>query len=189
VDVAWIAAPLMADLQQLSGAAGGQDHFPCTLKGIGHLLFTVHVQAGIQTIHRLRCMPEIRRGNDHRVQILFLREHVLIVGVGVQLVPVLLQKTIRTLQIVLAPDIAHGLESDIGDLQAGVQEHLSLRSRSDQGNVHFVGGGSFLASLFFPLGGQRREQDARSRGRSVAQKAAPVNSCHGYLLSFRWFGS
>jgi hypothetical protein len=38
-----IAAPLMADLKELSCSPGGPDHLSSAIESVGHLLFTVNV--------------------------------------------------------------------------------------------------------------------------------------------------
>ncbi len=90
--VSWIAAALMAYLQQLAGFLCGLEHFPGAFKGVGHLFFAIDVQPGLHTRHRMRRMPEVGCGNYHRVKVLLLVEHFFVINIGIDLVAVSLEQ-------------------------------------------------------------------------------------------------
>ena len=75
-------------------------------------------------------MPEIRRSDYHRIEVLFLVEHVLVVNIGVVLVAILFKQARDFLLIIFRPDIANGLEAKAGDLQTGIYQDLSLSACS-----------------------------------------------------------
>jgi len=60
---------------------------------------------------------EVGRGNNDRVEVLFLIEHLLVVLIGVVLVPVLSQASGAVVAVV-GPDVTNRLEADAGYLQA-----------------------------------------------------------------------
>ena len=75
----------MADLQQLSGLAHRLHHGARAFDGVAHHLFAIDVQPGLQAGVGDGRVPEIRRGDDDRLQILFVREQVLVIFIGADL--------------------------------------------------------------------------------------------------------
>ncbi len=75
----------MADLQQLSGLAHRLHHGARTVNGVAHHLFAIDVQARLQAGVGDGRVPEIRRGDDDRLQIFFLGQQILVIFVIVDL--------------------------------------------------------------------------------------------------------
>ena len=110
--IAWIAASLETDLQVLAGLTRGLHHAPRPSQRVGHGGFTVHVQPCLEAGVGLLGMAEIRCGNDHGIQVLFLGQKRLKVHVGPGLVTVLLQYSCHTTQREVLPDVTDGLEAN-----------------------------------------------------------------------------
>ena len=85
-EITRIAPALMTDLQQLAGLAHRLHHGARALDRIAHHLFAVHIQAGLEACVGHRRMPEIGRGDNHRLKIFFLRQQVLVIFVGADFV-------------------------------------------------------------------------------------------------------
>ena len=144
VEVARVAAALVPDLEQLPGLAGGRDHLARALERVRHLLLAVHVLARLQAIHRVRRVPEVGRRDHDRVELLLLVEHLAVVLVAADLELVLLERVHHAPLVELGPDVAHRPEAQAGDAEHGVEQHLPLGPRADEGYVDLlqVGGSS-----------------------------------------------
>ncbi len=140
VQVARVAAALVADLQELARLPGGEHHAPRALQRVRHLLLAVDVLAGLQAVHGVLRVPEVGSGDDDRVELLLLVEHLPVVFVPVHVELELPQGVDHALLVVLLPDVAHGAEAQAGDAQHGVQQHLSLRPRAEQRHVDLARG-------------------------------------------------
>ena len=111
VDVARVRAALVADLQELARLALRQHHAAGALERVRHLLLAVHVLAGLQGVNRVLRVPEVGRGDDHRVELFLLVEHLAVVRVAIRFLLEPLQGVDDPAQVVLGPDVAHGAEA------------------------------------------------------------------------------
>jgi hypothetical protein len=112
------------------------------------------VLARLETVHGVGGVPEVGGGDDDRVEILLLVEHLAVVFVAVDVELVFLEDSDRSLLVVLRPDVTHRPEAEPRDPQHGIEENLPLGSRPEEGHVHLrdvvgrgglpLGGGSLL---------------------------------------------
>ena len=131
-----IAAPLVADLQELAGFLLTLDHLPGLRQIVGHLLLAVDVESGLHAGDGVLGVPEVGRRDDDRVDVaLLLVEHLFVVDIGVVLVPVAIQQARYALLVVSLPNVADSLELDVRDLEAGFHQDLPLGAGAEQGHV------------------------------------------------------
>ncbi|MBA7634794.1 hypothetical protein ES703_42392 [subsurface metagenome] len=88
MNVAGVAATLMANLQELAGFLCGLEHLFSAFECVGHLLFAIDVQPGFETGNSVLGVPKIRRGNYDGVKVFFLIEHFLVVHISIMLVAI-----------------------------------------------------------------------------------------------------
>ena len=138
VQVARVRAALVANLEELAGLAGGHHHAPRALEGVRHLLLAVHVLAGLEAVDRVLRVPEVGRGDDDRVELLLLVEHLAVVLVAVDLVLELLHRVDGAPLVVLRPDVAHRAEPQAGDAEHRLGQHLALGARAEEGHVDLL---------------------------------------------------
>ena len=138
VEIARVRSALVADLQELAGLAGGRHHAARPLEGVRHLLLAVHVLAGLQTVDRVLRVPEVGGGDDDRVELLLLLEHLAVVLVAADLVLEPRETVDDPLLVVLGPDVAHCAEAQAGDPEHRVGQHLALGSRAEEGHVDLL---------------------------------------------------
>ena len=135
VQVARVRAALVADLKELARLALGGHHAARALERVRHLLLAVHVLAGLEAVDRVLRVPEVRRRDDHRVELFLLVEHLAVILVGVRLVLEPLEAVDDALLVVFGPDVADGAEAQPGDAEHRVGEHLPLRAGAEEGDV------------------------------------------------------
>ena len=82
-------------------------------------------ETGLQAGVGHRRMPEVRRRNDNRLQILFFGEQVLIILVSADFVAELLQVALALAAVVL-PDVAQGHQPDALNVQERLEQNLAL---------------------------------------------------------------
>ena len=99
----------MTDLAQFARLAHGPHDRASALDRIGHHLFAINMQAGLQAEIRVRRMPEIRSRDDNRIEAFFLRQHVFNISVGGDLKAGFAQ-TVLSVSAAEGPDIADGAE-------------------------------------------------------------------------------
>ncbi len=173
----------MADLQELAGLALRLHHAPGALERVGHLLLAVHVLASLQGVDRVPRVPEVGRGDDHRVELFFLVEHLAVVLIAIRFLLEPLQGVDDPALVVLGPDVAHRAESDARDAEHRLHEHLALGTGAEQRDVDLlqprVGGGRRsgrlfpAASVLLLLAPRVAEQpERRDRGQPHQQVAA-----------------
>ena len=174
----------MANLEELAGLPGGQHHAPRALERVRHLLLAVHVLAGLEAIDRVLRVPEVGRGDDHRVELLLLVEHLAVVLVAVHLVLELPHRVDSALLVVFLPDVAHRPEPQTGNAEHRFGQHLALGACADEGDVDLLqaGGGGrrlrgllqlrlLIAPLLLP---RVAEETERGDGRQPLQHVAPI---------------
>ena len=83
---------------------------------------------------------EIGRGDDDRVKIGDLGEHLAVIFVGLRIVAEFFKQTLG-IGAVVAPDVDDGFEADAGDFEGGVSEDAALFAAADEGDVELVGFG------------------------------------------------
>jgi hypothetical protein len=190
VDVSRMAAALVPDLQQLAGLAGGEHHPPGAIQRVGHLLLAIHVQPGPEAIDSLSAVPEVRRGNDDRIESLLFFQHLAVVVIAIHGKAALRQLVDRAFETVLRPDIADRTESQTRDPQHGIEQHRPLGPGANQGHVQLpevpygdAGPqlGRLLRLLIHPLLVHGVPEQAEHRDRSDALEKIPTAQC------FRWF--
>ncbi|MGD0744793.1 MAG: hypothetical protein ABSA45_06525 [Verrucomicrobiota bacterium] len=143
-EVARVAAALVADLQQLSGLPHRLHHRTGAFDGVAHHLFAIDMESRLEAGVGNGCVPEIRRGHDNGLQILFPRQQVLIIFVGPHLHTERIQVTLAVSARVW-PDVHDGDEPDAVDFQKRFQQHAALRAEADERDVDFVVRGFGLA--------------------------------------------
>ena len=96
---------------------------------------------------------EIGRGDDDRVEIGDLGEHLAVIFVGLRVVAEFFEETL-SVSAVVTPDIDDGFEADAGDFEGGVGEDAALFAAADEGDVELVGlGDDFSAASDVRRGG------------------------------------
>ncbi len=129
-------------------------------------------------------VPEVGRGDDHRVELFLLVEHLAVVRVAIRFLLEPLQGVDDPPQVVLGPDVAHRPEAHAGDAQHRFHEHLPLRAGAEQPDVDLLqirsGGGrrgsgrlSAATVLLLPAPGIAEEPERRDR-RQPHQQVAPT---------------
>jgi len=129
---------LPADLEELASLVGGLDDLAAVVDGQGHLLFQVHVQTGGETRDGLFGVEAVRRGDDHRVEVLLPDEHVPVIDIVIDRVLVLSQQLGRVNPAVV-PDVAHRLELQARQLHAVEYQLTPVVARADDGDVKPLG--------------------------------------------------
>ena len=196
VQVARVAAPLVPDLEELPRLPGREHHAPGALQGVRHLLLAVDVLAGLQAVDGVRGVPEVGRRDDDRVEVLLLVEHLPVVFVPVDLELELLEGVHDPLLVVLRPDVAHRPEAQAGDPEHGVEQHLPLGPRAEEGDVDLgdvlrgrgrLGARGLLRLLLvLVLLSPGVAEEAQGRhGREAQQHVAPVELLPGGLRARR----
>ncbi len=148
-----IAAPVMADLQQLAGLAGGAHHRARALDLVRHQLLAVDMLAGAHAGVGVLRVVEVRRRDNHRVEVGHARQHLAIVLERPGIVTELAKQAL-TVGPVVGPDIGDGAEADVRDLERGIEQHAALFTATDEADVEGIrapGGG--------PRAGGRRRGD------------------------------
>ena len=179
--IPWIAAALMADLQQLSGFAHGLHHRTRTFNRVAHHLFAVNMKTGFEAGVGHRRMPEIGRGDKNRLQILFLREQIFVILVGANLVAELLQIALA-FPAVVVPDVTKGHQPDTLNIEQGFEEDLALLAIADKSDVDGVQGRLFNRGGLFAgvgLAGLQQHRGAR-QGRS-SNKVTTIQLIYHFL--------
>src|ERR1035437_5595870 len=126
-------------------------------------------------------MPEIRRGDKNRLQVLFLRKQIFVILVGANLVAELLQIALA-FPTVIVPDVAKGHQSDTLNIEQGFEKDLALLAIANKSNVDGVqrrllnSGGLFAA---VGLAGLQQHRGAR-QGRST-DKVATIQLIYHFL--------
>ncbi len=138
VNVARIAAPLVADLQELACLARRLDHLACPGHRTGHLLLAVDVQTCVETTERMPRVPEVRRRDNHCVEVLLAGEHIFIINVCPGRMAVVLKNPFGTLETVRLPDVTDRLEPYTADMQTGIHQGIPLRSGAQKSHVDVV---------------------------------------------------
>ena len=98
-------------------------------------------------------VPEVRRRDDHRVDLFLLVEHLAVVRVAVRFLLEPLQGVDDAAQVVLGPDVAHRAEAQAGDAEHRLHEHLALRAGAKQRDVDVLeasGSGGRCGGRLFP---------------------------------------
>ena len=174
----------MPDLQELARLALGRHHAARAVERVRHFLLAIDVLAGLEAVHRVLRVPEIRGRDDDRVELFFLVEHLAVILVGVHLMLESAETVDDALLVVLRPHVADGAEAEAGDAQHGVGEDLSLRAGAKEGDVDHleVGGrlrrrgdlrdsGLLVGALSFP---RVAEEPERGKRRESLQYVAAV---------------
>ena len=138
MDVARVRAALVADLEEFAGFALGKHHAAGALERVRHLLFAVHVLAGLQARNRVRRVPEIGRRDDDRVELFLLVEHLAVVFVAVGLLLEPLEGVDDAPLVVIGPDVTHRAEAQARDAKHRLHQHLALSPGAEQGDVDLL---------------------------------------------------
>ena len=88
------------------------------------------MEPGLQAKGGVRSVPEIGRGDDDRVEPLFLREHVLDVGICLDLEPGLAE-AVLPVGAAEGPDVADRAEIQPGNAEHRVEQHAALDAEAD----------------------------------------------------------
>ncbi len=143
-----------------------------------------HVLASLQGVDRVLRVPEVGRGDDHRVELLLLVEHLAVVLIAIRFLLEPLQGVDDPALVVLGPDVAHRAEAHAGNAEHRLHEHLALGAGAEQRDVDLlqtrVGGGRRSGRLFpatavllLPAPGVAEEPERRDRGQPPQQVAPP----------------
>ena len=110
INVARIASALMANLKQLTSLATCQHHVLRRRQAVRHFLFAVDMKAFFKAGDGVLGMPKIRSSDQHRIQILLILKHLLIIDISRSLMAeptVSFKGTGDTAKIALFPDVAN----------------------------------------------------------------------------------
>ena len=110
INVAGVTSALMANLKQLLSLAPCQHHVLRRLQAVRHFLLAVDMKAFFKAGDGVLGMPKIRSGDQHRIQILLLLKHLLIIDISRSLMAepaVGFKGTGDTAKIALFPDVAN----------------------------------------------------------------------------------
>ena len=128
----------MADLEELAGLAGGEDHGPGLVERVRHLLFAIDRQPGPEAGVGVLGVDPVGGGDDGGLEALFRGQEVAIVLVDGGDVAVLLEVVPGVLPAV-GPDVADGRDADPGNAQHRFDEHAALGAAADDGHAELVG--------------------------------------------------
>ena len=173
MEIAWIAAPLLTDLEELASFASRLNHAAGSIDGVRHRGLTVDVQPHFQARDRLLGVTEIGRRDQHRMEILLLFEHLTVVHVAAGFVAIAAQQATDALEIQIFPDVTDRRKTNPGigpHLDAGVQQHLSLRAGPDQCNTDVT-----AAVIACHRMDRRRKDQTGPGGRRRTKKTPPVH--------------
>ena len=107
-----IAAELLTDLEELFGLAGGLGHPASAFECAGHWGFAINVQTGLKAGDSLFGMAEVGSGDKDSVEVLFAREHILIIDIGVHIVLIVMKDFYGPPEAVFFPNITDGPEAN-----------------------------------------------------------------------------
>ena len=161
VDVPRIAPALVPDLQKFTSFSRSLDHCDGFSERIGHLLFAVDMEAGFQAGVGMFGMHSVRGGHYGDIQVLLLTQHIPVILVDVDLMPVFLEIP-AGIPLAVFPDIADRSEADAGNAQAGFDQHTSLRACADDRHSEF----RRFCVVLSPSGGSGSGQAPSSQGHS-----------------------
>ena len=179
MDVARVRAALVADLEELAGLALRHHHAAGAVERVRHLLLAVHVLAGFQAVNRVLRVPEVGRGDDDRVELFLLVEHLAVVFVAVGLLLEPLEGVDDAPLVVFSPDVAHRTEAQARDAEHRLHQHLALCASADQRDVDRLevgrggrcrGGGLRLFPLVLALFVPRVAEEPGRRDRGEAHQ-------------------
>ena len=120
-----------ADLEKSAGLALGFHHVAGVIDGVGHHLLAIHRLASLESQTGEGRVEEVRRGDEHAVEVLFLGQHLLDLGVFSH----------RTVGVFDAgsdaaalhrEDVANGGELNAGDVLGGTEKTLALGTATNE---------------------------------------------------------
>ena len=171
VNVAGVAAALVADLAELAGFIHRLHHRTRALKAIGHHFLAIDMLASLQGHDRVRGVPEIRGCHDHGVEILLLLEHVGGVNVAFRVVAEAgADAAIGSAHAVLH-DVANGGVAKAGNVHHRIENDFVLFAAADEAHVNHVRRGLGAADRFEDRGCAKHE--SRTGEHAFMQEASP----------------
>ena len=94
--------------------------------------------AGFEALDRVRRVPEVRSGDDDRVDQRLLVEHLAIVLVAFHVVLEPLERVDDPPLVKLRPDVADRANTQAGDAKHGVGQHLALGAGAKERDVDLL---------------------------------------------------
>ena len=165
---------------------------------VRHFFFAVAIQAGFHDGVGVLGMHPVRSRHDHRMQPQFLgvRQHLLVVLIGLHVVLVGLQVALAVTAVVF-PDIANRFEAEVWDIFSRVDQDAPLGADADDADVDHVGRAGFENCRGRQFGGRRRgrrrlgeghlaQHQSRAGGGNRLDKITP-GDVPGFHLSLLFF--
>ena len=142
IEVARVAAALIADLAEFAGFFDGLQHGSGSFECVGHHLLAIDMEPCLKAFDGVLRVPKIRGGDDGCIQSLFGGKQFVDVLVTCRQVPLQRANVASGSFAVVIPDIAHRLKVQAGNIPHRIKEHLALLAVANERDVELaVGGG------------------------------------------------